>query len=201
MQQLTVKQVIASTLFRICREATDKIRTKEDTKPRKYSKEQVDDIHDMLKQLGWDSKMVAVQGKIYAALLDAQELNVPAMMPLELFCVVVLDKSTSGHGYELGVPIIVTHASTRNCLHTDGVFNRWSFTSTDKPRPATDEEIKQCIEELTDEQWHTIHVNDIFKPVMDAARAQVVTVDMEPVTGKDSEEHTLPDGRKITVDA
>lgn len=199
MPQLTVKQVIASTLLRICHEATAKARPKEDPKPRKYSQEQVTEIHAMLKQLGWTTEKVALQGRIYAALFDAPELTVPTMIPLEVYCVVVLE--TTAGGYEAGVPWIVTSGPNRWCLFTDGVVNHWAFSLDYKPRPATDEEIQFCIDSLTDEQWHTIHTNELFKPVMDAAMAQSVMVDLEPVAGKDSVEHTLPDGRKITVDA
>lgn len=204
MQQLTVKQVIASTLLRICREATDKVRPKEEPKPRKYSQEQVAEIHAMLKQLGWSGEKMVLQAKLQATLFDAPELNAPSIIPLELFCVVVLESSDGGHGYSTDLPIIVTDYNNRYCLHTDGVLNHWSFFANDKPRLATDEEIQLCIESLTDQQWRTIHSNEIFKPVMDEAMKQAVSVDMEPVTGNgsmDSEEHILPDGRKITVDA
>lgn len=200
MQQLTIKQVIASTLLRFCREATNKVRPKEDAKPRKYSQEQVDDIHSMLKQLGWTTEKLALQGKLQAALFDAPELNMPTMIPLELWCVVVFGNS-EGHGYTGGDPWIVTNTGHRYCLHTDGGVSNWSFNATHEPRLATDEEIRLCIEHLTEAQWRAIHVHEIFRPIMEASMAQAVSVDMELVTNKDSEEVTLHDGRKITVDA
>lgn len=202
MTKLTVKQVIASTLLRICREATNKVRPKEDAKPRKYSQEQVDNIHELFKQIGWSTDKATVQMKIYAALCDAPELATPTMIPLELWCVVVFGNS-EGNGYQVGDPWIVSSAKSQWCLAEDGCVNNWAFHATHKPRLATDEEIQLCIESLTDKQWTTIHTHEIFRPIMEAAMAQAVSVDMEPVTGNgsmDSEEHILPDGRKITVD-
>lgn len=199
MPQLTVKQVIAATLLRVCRQATDSVRPKEEAKQRKYSKEQVDEIHNMLKNLGWNADKIALQAKAYAALLDAPELNMPTIIPLEPFCVVVLESGESGHGYQLYTPLIVNSSVNRTCVHTDGILNHWSFGIQDKPRLATDEEIKQCIEELTDKQWRCIHTSDTYKPVMDEAMGQEVMVDgIEPSLNTDSEEVTLHDGRKIT---
>lgn len=200
MQQLTVRQVIASTLLRFCREATNKVRPKEDAKPRKYSQEQVDEIHDLFKQIGWSTEKATVQMKIYAALCDAPELAMPTMIPLELWCVVVFGNS-EGHGYQVGDPCIVSSAKSQWCLAADGCVNNWAFHATHKPRLATDEEIQLCINCLTEAQWRTIHTHEIFRPIMEAAMAQAVSVDMELVTNKDSEEVTLHDGRKITVDA
>lgn len=177
------------------------MRPKEDNRPRLFDQHKVEEIHAMLRSLGWSEDKILIQTKIYAALFDSPELNMPTMIPLETFCVVVMDSDKSGHGYGVGEPVIVTFAANRICLHTDGCVNHWSFHLSDKPRLATDEEIQICIESLTDKQWYTIRCHEFFKPVMDAAMAQAVTVDMEPVMGKDSEEHTLPDGRKITVDA
>lgn len=200
MPQLTVKQVIGATLAKICRDATNKVRPKPDTTERKFSQDQVNAIHTLLKSMGWSPERATTQMAVYEILLGAPELKVPTNLPLELFCVVVLDSDAGGHSYPLRWPLIITNVSNRTCLHTDG-GSHWAFNIADKPRLATDEEIKVCIEELTDSQWRTIHTHDIFKPVMEAAMAQAVSVDIEPVTSKDSEEHILPDGRKITVDA
>jgi hypothetical protein len=190
--------------LRTCSEITRKLREKDEKKEkkRKFTREQQAEVEAKMKAAGWKTEYLQSMMEVFSLLVDAPELKAGAMIPRELFAVVVLDaNATSSHAYGVGVPCIVTHDKECFLLHTDGCFNNWRYLITDKPRLATDKEVETCINNLTDKQWNSIKNHDTFKPIMDAVMNKTVEVEDHSDNGEGNADGdiTLPDGRTISA--
>ena len=139
--------------------------------------------------------------KLWSLLHDAPELKTGSMLPLELFAVVLIENHSGNHNYPVNKPLIVTGKDGYLWNPPDGTVNSWKFMPVDKPRYATDEEVEQCIKDLTPVQWQKFRTFEVFLPIQDAAMNRSVMVENDE-TGRnngDDNEIELADGRKITV--
>lgn len=204
MQTLTVKDVIKAELLRVCKNVTRKLREKEARKEKKktFSREEVAEIEKIHKEQGLDTNQSARHFKIYSILHDAPELKAGSMLPLELFAVVLIESGVH-HNYPANKPLIATSNDGYLWNPSDGSPSNWRFLSSDNPRYATDDEVEQCIKDLTDRQWMSFHTHAVFKPVTDAAMGREVMVEDAPASNGESEEGNgeirLQDGRTITM--
>lgn len=202
---ITVKDVIKAELLRVCLETTTKFRTKHEKKEKKekYTSEEVEKVRGLWAKLGYTAENQTQVMEIMAILHDAPELKRPTVPVMEPFCVVVCEKSGSGHPFGT-VPAI--HVKKRDAtsaygMANDGSVSSYAFNfSMDAVRFATDDEVKSCIDKLSENQWHVITTHEIFRPIMDAAMAKAVQVDdeTEEKEGEDNGEVTIY-GRSITV--
>lgn len=203
MKQTTIKDLIKSELVRTCYEVTRKLREKDEKKEkkRKFSREEQTEMENKLKTIGWTGSTAQNILELFAILLDAPELKAGAMIPRELFSVVVLEDKNSGHGYALNSPYIVTDPKKNYLLCVSGGVTSWAFGQSDKPRFATDSEIESCIESLSEQQWKTIKTHDIFKPIMEPVMNLSVSVESTEsnTANGDAEEIQLADGRTISA--
>jgi len=203
--QTTIKEIIKLELLRTCSEITRKLREKDEKKEkkRKFTREQQADVECKFKACGWDAAKIQLNMEAMAILFNAPELKAGAIIPRELFAVVVLDANPDGrHVYAVGVPHIVTHENNCYLMHTDGALTNWAYQIKDKPRLATDKEVEKCINNLTDKQWNTIKTHDTFKPIMDAVMNKTIEVEDHSGNGDGGVadgDIELPDGRTISV--
>lgn len=207
---ITVKDVIKAELLRVCKEATEKHRAKQDKKDKKekFSDAKIEKLRSLYGSIGWDVNVVNKMMEIASILTDAPELKGKSLIPYDTFTVIVPEKNVKNHKYTVNAPHIVTLKDGTNgfmALHSNGSVDcSWIF-AVDEPRHATDEEIEQCINELNDAQWTAIKKADVFRPILDAALLKEVSVadpeHDERQNGhlEDGEEVKMPDGRTITV--
>lgn len=202
MPTLTVKDVIKAELLKVCLDVTRKLRDKENKKDkkRKFSREEVADIEKLSREMGWEATKVEKQMKIYSILHAAPELKAGSMLPLELFAVVLIGPG-SHHNYPAGKPLIVTGKDGHLWNPSDGAVASWRFIHSDNPVYATDEQVEQCIKDLTPVQLNRFYTLDVFIPIKDAAMNRMVTVEEATVPNGElaDDEIELADGRKITV--
>lgn len=194
----TVKDVIKAELFRVCLETTTKFRTKHEKKEKKekYTAEEVEKVRSLFKSLGWDERLVGFQMEALAILHDAPELKKPTIPAMEPFCVVVCEKNGSSHPFGK-LPVILVKKRDANgafAMANDGSVGSYTFQFVgDGPRFATDEEVKSCIDNLSDAQLRVVTSHDIFSSIMDAAMAKAVQCEDIPVEEEDK------DNGEITV--
>lgn len=203
MPTLTVKQVIQADLLRVCKDATRKLRDKDKKKEkkRKFSQKEIAEMRALIRATGWDDNNTNRWMKINSILHEAPEL-LDFMLPLELFAVVLVQAGDGQHRYPANKPLIVTSKEGYLWNPSDGGVSNWAFTSKQNPVYATDEQVEQCIKDLTPVQWTKLHAFDVFKPIVDAAMNKSVTVEDAPASddgGDDNGEIKLPDGRTITM--
>ena len=200
----TIKGLIKQHLIKVCKEKTAIMRERIEVKPKKqFSKKKIDEavahIRTSLDQKHADSIMNAM-----SVLLDAPELS-RQMFQLEIFGAVVLAKNGSSHPYQLNVPHIVTKTSPALVMYTDGKIDcGYTFGYMDDPRPATDEEIESCINNLNDQQWNVImnSAASIFAPLVAEAMAsevEILSIGDDATKSDGAEVET--NGRRITIGA
>ena len=204
--KITIKGLIKQHLVKVCTEKTKIMREYLGTKTKKqFTKKKSDEAYaKMRKALSVEGADAMFEG--LAILLDAPELS-RSVYPLEVFGVIVLGKCTSAHPYGIGVPCIVTKnpggSGNRVFTPSGDVDSGYQFVMADEPRPATDSEIKECIDNLTEGQWTTIlNPASIFKEIVQQTLASEVELlmvgdgtDSQPEDGAEIEAN----GRKITV--
>jgi hypothetical protein len=201
----TIKGLIKAHLIKVCKEKTAIMRERQELKPKKQitkkaTEEAVASLRKVFNQETSDGIMHAL-----SILLGTPEIS-QRVFALELFGVLVLGKNTaSNHAYPTNSPLIITnHAGGSNnwLMHTDGSISNWHFTMADEPRLATDAEIVDCIDSLTDAQWRVIITHDLFSGlVKDAMSAEVDVLQIgegESVANGDSNEIET-NGRRITI--
>lgn len=200
---LTVKDVIKTELLRVCKDVTDRLMEKEakKDKKRKFSREDVTQVEAFFKEMGLSLDQANRWMKIYAVLHDAPELKAGSILPLELFAVVLIESNSGNHNYPAGKPLIVTGKEGFLWNPSDGAISNWKFLPADNPRYATDDEVEQCIKDLTDIQWKKLHYHDLFRPVVDAVMNKEVTVEEMPASDHEegNNEIRLKDGRTIII--
>lgn len=205
MKQITIKELLKAELLKVCSGITKKLRDKDEKKDkkRKFTREQQAEIENKLKMVGWNGVNLQHVLDVLSIVSEAPELKAGSMIPRDLFAVVVLEANTAqNHAYVLNVPLISTSEKTSHLLHNDGVTGNWQYQISDKPRLATDKEVKACINSLNDKQWKTIMTHEVFKPVMDAVMNKAVSIDSveDNSNGErngSDEDIVLPDGRTI----
>lgn len=206
---ITVKDVIKAELLKVCKEATENHRAKQDKKEKKekFSDAKIEKIRNLYARIGWTGATLELLMERDAIMFDAPELKGKQLIPVDILTVVVPEKNVKGHKYTVNNPYIVTLKDGTNAfmaLHADGrTDSSWMF-ALDEPRHATDEEIEQCIENLSAAQWDAIYSNAIFRNIRDAALLKEFNVPDEPAKEgnghfQDGDEVKMPDGRTITV--
>jgi hypothetical protein len=89
----------------------------------------------------------------------------------------VIHLPVNSRNFENGKPFIVTHSIASYGLAKDGNIKNYKvddfYTFINKTglfseTIATPEEVRFCIENLTDAQWRTIMINAAFNPIMEA---------------------------------
>lgn len=80
--------------------------------------------------------------------------------------VVVLLENNDNHNYKLNTPYIVLHSRERYLLHTTGRAGDRAERREESIRLATDEEIEQCLSDLTVSQLKFILTEDLFAPIL-----------------------------------
>lgn len=199
--ETTIKNAMAMALKRHLIKINEKLIAKEEKqeKKRKFSRDDIAQVEQLHRNLGWDAAKIETNMKIFSILLDAPELKAGSMPTFDLNCVVVLEANASGHGMNVNKPYILTYVKERHVLIEDGRTTAYSFGSTDKPRLASIEEINQCVDSLSPRQWKAILGQDdvCLKNLYDAVNGEQVTV----VRNEDSDNgEPVNIGRMITVD-
>lgn len=170
------KDIVASHLLAVCEEANVLARNKlndKEGKPRNNIKDET--IKKFIEV--WRAEIELRSGEVILQLFSEafndkrflKGLNKDeALYPI--YSVILLTSKQSSHSYELNKPLIISHAIKNQCLKYDGTTTANNpFFETDGPRLATSEEIKFCIENLSDAQWQTILTNASFSPVVNGA--------------------------------
>lgn len=202
---ITIGQLIQSELLKTCLEVTKKLREKDSkkNKDRKYTREDIAKIELELGQIGYAGGQIPHWLNLLAVLNNAPEIANGSTLPKELFMVFVLNNNASGHVFTANVPFILANVDPVRGLDLTGSTS-YTFDMRDKPRYATDEEVKYCVKNLNDKQLHYILTKEPFKPIIDSAMKRAVEVKEEesPVITDDEDngEVTLPGGRTIIVD-
>lgn len=203
--KITLQGLIKAHLVKVCQAKTQLMRDRVEVKPKKqFTKKNIEEAVVAFRKHA-SSEFVDAMMNGLAILLDAPELS-RTVFPLEQFGVVVLEKANSGQPYGVNTPCIVTN-------HTGGTGNRLfykdgrvdcgcTFAMSDEPRPATEAEVRDCINNLNDQQWAVImNHGSIFAPIV--AEAMVTEVEVvedesqngEPADGSEIETN----GRRITM--
>lgn len=195
-------------MIRVCLETTNKLRAPKSAKKKRkgYSDKDVVKIRKNLTDLGWDQGHVNRQMEVFSILHDAPELLPENIIKVEPLAVVVMEACPNGtHAHGIGFPVIVVSVNSAgqfSCFHSDGVMGKWTINVTDKPRLASEDEIRRCMDNLTPIQLLHIQRNDLFKNIMDAAMNKQVGVEVSDNPAEsvaDGAEIELANGRKITV--
>lgn len=198
--KLSLRQVIERELISVCKDQTAIIRTafeKTDAK-KKFTKTKVDKVKTLIR-VHWSGDSVDRFMEAMSVLFDAPELF-PALPPLELFSVVVVEANSGNHVYNVNQPLIVTKKSPLRLMYVDGNCDcGYSVGPEDKVRPATDEEVESCIRNLNASQWNTVMaVGGMFKDIV--GRAMDVEVSIEPVENGDTNGEVVEAGdRRISM--
>lgn len=203
---MTIKDVIKQVLKNACREATERVREKEDKKESKrtFDRDERLKIKAAVNAIGWTGSTEDQILRLLSLITKAPELAKSMTVVVDVLSVIVLEAKGSNHGYGVGVPLISTTSNIGNAnksiraLDISGTIDSWQWDCRDNPRHATDEEIDQCIENLTDRQWDTIKVNPLFKSIMDKSLGVVVEVGPES-GGPEVDEVKTEEGRTISV--
>lgn len=179
------------------------MREKIDLKPKKqFTKKKVEEAYSKLRQQASIEYATSMFDAL-AILFDANELR-RSIFQLELFGVIVLQNPTSGNPYAPNVPHIITNNNigTPRLLYHDGrVDCSVGFGSVDEPRPATDEEIEACINNLNERQWAMVmNAASIFNTlVAEAMTSEVDVLDIGSDEAKHDGAEIETNGRRITI--
>lgn len=197
----TIRGAIEQVLLLKLKEVTGKLRDKNEKKEKKkqFSREKIIEVHNIFKAGGWSEASLDSMLKVLGVLFDAPELGLGLKLPAEVFAVFVLS-STDGnkHAYPLNFPLICTEKNGPYMLHSDGGAGHCPAGIGSNPRYATDDEIEQCVKNLSANQWRTIMTTDLFKPIIDQAMNSDVHIEAtESSSQEDGEEIVLANGRSI----
>jgi hypothetical protein len=80
--------------------------------------------------------------------------------------VIVLEDKRSNHNFTTNKPYIIVNGKNFRLLHETGRTDDTRYSAEDNPRLATDEEIEQCLENLTAAQLRKIMTHDLFAPLV-----------------------------------
>lgn len=177
----TIGDIIKQALVNACLNATRPLRDANAKKKKsKYSAAKISEVRALFKSLGWDESNVDRLMMAFSILNDDEGLKPKPMLKATPFVVMKFGASASGQNYGINTPRIVTDINGEvnvGCLNADGKCTPSWAGVTDQPEYCTDEEIRQCIKNLTEAQWKTIRTDAHFKPIMDSAYATSVQVD------------------------
>lgn len=187
----TIGDIIKRVLLNACILATKEFRDKEQKKKKsKYSAAKIAEVRGLFNSLGWDENNVDRLMTAFAILNDDEGLKPVSMLKAKPFVVMKFGNNSSGQHYGVNVPHIVTDLNgdvNVGCLNKDGrCTTSWAGVQ-DKPEYCTDEEIRQCINCLTEAQWKAIRTDARFKTIMDSALATSVQVDGQETDTKQAE--------------
>jgi hypothetical protein len=201
----TIGQLIQSELLKTCLEVTSKLREKDSkkNKGKKFTRSDIAEIEIALATIGYNGMQIPQWLAMFAVLHDAPELKKGSVLPDEVFMVFVLEQNASGHPFTVNVPFIGASLNPVRGLDFTGDI-RYTYDMRDKPRYATDDEVKYCVKNLNDKQLNYILTKEPFKPIIASAMKRAVLVEETeaPVITDDEDngEVTLPGGRTIIVD-
>lgn len=195
----TFKDIVKQVLLKHCLEVTEKVRLKDDKKPKgKLSREQVREVKASLTSAGLNAGVVGHLMKAISVATERPEMMEPTEVRVPDSAIIVLEAEKSGHAFDVGKPYIATcdnEGANGFLLHEDGKPAVWIYSQNDNPRFATEEECKECIDSLNEEQMKTIMTIDLFRPVVLEAMNRQISISEEP----DSTETEMPDGRTLMV--
>lgn len=200
----TVTGLIKRHLIKVCKEKTQLMRDRIDLKQKKqFSNKKIDAAVACLRNSFTPEGTISLLGAL-SALFDAPELR-RTIFDLELLGVVVLEKNPNQIPYSTDVPWIISRTGAQNrCFYTDGHGDvGYAFGIEHDPRPATDEEIVQCIENLTEKQWSAVlnPSSPLFVPIIKDALANEVEVVETPLVNGEAKAgaEIETNGRRITI--
>lgn len=201
----TIKGLIKQHLIRVCKEKTAIMRERLEVKPTKqFTKKRAEEAQQQIRTT-LDQKHVDSIMNALSILFDAPELS-RQVFQLELLGVLVLEKCASGHPYGTNVPGLIVKnpgGSGNRLFYSDGNMDvGYQFTTDDNPRPATDAEVEQCIENLTEKQWAVVlhQSSALFAPlVAEAMSTEIEVLDIGNGEAKKDGEEIETNGRRITM--
>ncbi len=197
----TFKDIVKQTLLKHCLEVTEQARSKEQEKFKgKLSREQVRDMEAAIRLVsGWNSdQCVSSMLKVVSIATGLPEIMEPVKIHVPEMAIVVVERCRSDHHFDDSRPYIATcdnEKASGYLLHEDGSPSKHIYEQRDDPRFATDEECKDCIESLTDEQFKTIMAHSFFHPIILEAMNKQISISEEPEGG----DVIMADGRTLMV--
>lgn len=188
------KDILKAQLLAACEEVTSNARYMEknrvETKP-KYSKEEIEQIDNLMQGLGLGGAARNNWFVIFATLLKAPELAKDSVLEgsyYEPFTVFVPEGGSWITEFR-NKPWIITNGKNRFYLHHTGSTTGHSNADKEnKVRLATPQEVVDCINNLNDSQWKTIMSDDLFRPVVNAALEQEVSIDENSISSSPEDE-------------
>ncbi len=196
----TFKDIVKQTLLKHCLEVTEKLRGKEEKNNKnRIPRDKIREAEKALKDRGWDDGQVSALMKAIGIASGKPEFAAGSKVKIPLFSVVVLEQKASTHGFQDSKPYISSYDNVAPAngylLHEDGVPNKWLYEQRDDPRFATEEEVHQCIEGLTEEQMKTVLTFAEFQPVVLDSMNKQISISEEPEGG----DVVMADGRTLMV--
>lgn len=167
-KKLTLRDILSVELLSVLQTTTESCRVQTVSAERKLSDQDLKDIDQLLGESGWSGDHRARMKRILGIATKTPEL-MSAGSVFPVMAVITLQVNATSHGYDLNTPHIVVHRDNRLLLHKNGKVNHSTYSISDKPTLATDEQVIECIQNLTDAQWKTIASDPLFAPIMNAA--------------------------------
>jgi hypothetical protein len=161
---MTIKEALKAALVSVLIEKTEPHRIKDEKKqkkPDRFNREEINEIESLLRSAIADENKTKIFMQVFSKLLEAPELKTGGRLSFEIGTVIVIENTnTNNHAYPCNTPIIVTgDKSVMYCFNTGGATAEWGVQPVNNPRYATDDEIKTCVDNLTDAQWVQLVAN------------------------------------------
>lgn len=80
--------------------------------------------------------------------------------------VIVLEERKSNHNFAVNKPYLIVNGKNYRLLHENGKTDDTRYSIEDKPRLATDEEIEDCLTNLSAAQLRKIMNHELFAPIV-----------------------------------